>query len=63
MCLDRLYRADSESSESEGHGEARSEVFRRYRNATVDEVSDPELWMVLNHGREDESMEVDETEP
>ena len=55
-------RADSERSESEGHSETRSEVFRRYRNATMDEVSDPELWMVLNHGQEDESTEVDESE-
>ena len=29
----------------------------------MDEVSDPELWMVSHHGLEGNSMEVDETEP
>eukprot|EP00435_Cladocopium_sp_Y103_P041273 s2275_g11.t1 len=35
---------DDESEESPGH---RSE---RYRNSSLDEVSDPELWQLYNHG-------------
>ena len=48
---------------SEYEGETNSEMLARYRNATMDEVSDPDLWADLHYGARSESHEeVEEAE-
>ena len=47
---------DGSSSEVD---ETASEIKRRYRQSGQNDVSDPELWFLLNYGGSDsESMEV-----
>eukprot|EP00435_Cladocopium_sp_Y103_P000874 s1025_g1.t1 len=38
----------SDSDESEI--ETTEQKYRRYRNSSMDEVSDPDLWMIMHHG-------------